>query len=131
MEIKISDITSLVKDEVIKLKKLITLRQISNLNLSNRITENVYDQLTGSSENVQAINLLNRCSKPYSSDLMIFKSPNQKNFNYKQKIPVFSPLEIFCWYATNAQLEIVHKYLKNEVSEIYFGKFISSLKLKK
>lgn len=128
--IKVSDIATLVRDEAIKLKKLITLRQTLNLNLSNRITENIYDQLTGSCENPQAINLLNKCTQPYSSDLFIFKSPRQNTFDYKRTQPLFSPLEIFCWYATNTQLEIVQKYLKNEVSEIYFDKFISSLKLK-
>jgi len=128
--IKVSDIISLVRDEAVKLKKLITLRQTINLNLNNRITENIYDQLTGSSENNQAINLLNKCTQPYSSDLFLFKSPRQNSFDYKRTQPVFSPLEIFCYYATNDQLEVIHKYLRNEISELYFDKFISSLKIK-
>lgn len=126
--INVNDIASLVRDEVIKLKKLITPRQASKLSLQNRITENVYDQLTGDSCSQTAIYLLNKSAKPYSADLNQLKLPDHSNFDRKYNKNLFSPLEIFCHHATDTQLKFVHKYLQNKSDDNYISRFFNSIK---
>jgi len=127
-QLHVNDIILLVKEEVIKLQKLITIKQAQKLKIS--IFENVYDQLTGDSQSQHAIQLLNQCAIPYSKDLFKRIPTNAKNFNRKRIDTLFSPLEIFCQLATPSQLEIIHKFLQHKVDIVYFKRFINSLNFK-
>lgn len=123
-----SDITLLIRDEVINLRKEITVKQAKKLSLKNRITENIYDQLTDNDSN-EAIRLMNKCTKPYSSDLKKLIKPKLNKF-LKNQEDAFSALEIFCYHATDIQMLCVHKYLQGNMSEKDFIKFVSLLKYK-
>lgn len=129
-KITVNDISTLVREEVIKLKNIITAKQASKLNLKNLCMENIYDKLTGDSTSLEAIRLLNKCAKPYSGDMNVLKWPNYNNFDQKYTQNLFSPLEIFCYIANNSQLKIVIGYLQGNVTDLYLNRFFNSLKRK-
>ncbi len=122
----INEFAILVRSEAIKLKTLINPKQAAKLKFS--ISDNIYDQLTGNSESKESINLLNKCTTPYSSNLYLRVKTDNASFDIKNKANTFSALEVFCQLATPSQLKFVHDYLKGNLTDVNFSRFIHSLK---
>jgi len=91
------ELKALVKDEAEKLKKYATPKErgclsfekLSGLNASHCI----YGQMTGDCFSERATELLNKCAKPYSSQLFGYARTSSSTFI--QNRAFFSPIEVY------------------------------------
>jgi hypothetical protein len=113
------ELKKLVVEEALNIRKYATKEEMKRLNFARLCPTNqnlcVYGHLTGDCHNIRAIELLDKCTRPYTESIhhiLNFKKSRQKVFNNEGGHRDFSPIEYYI-NQPEAKLKTLVKLIKS------------------